>query len=72
MKTIITDKKLLKEMEKAKHISPVSKQFRPKKGKYYYVDEILGNPSKFSFNGKDYQIEYLDGCFFPFVMGDLN
>ena len=71
MKTIITNKKLLKEMEKAGHIGPVPILFRPKKGNYFYVDEIVGNPSEFNFDGKDYKIQYMDGCFFPFVMGEF-
>ncbi len=70
MKTV-TSRRILNRMEKAGHIAPVPEHCRPKKEKYYYVNEIPGKDRKFEFEGKKYQITYnlvyCAGCFFPFV-----
>ena len=45
---------------------------RPKKGPCPYVD--TKNPktgelgqSRFTFEGKDYEVDYISGCFYPFI-----
>ena len=32
----------------------------------YYIDDAIGS-SRFTFNGKNYIVKYVDGCFFPYV-----
>lgn len=32
-----------------------------------YVDE-LNNPRRFTYKDNEYKIEYMDGCFYPFVL----
>ncbi len=61
---VITDGRTLRAMAKADKLTwPV-----PVHGsvKHKYVDEEKRSRS-FQFKGKQYRIDYVDGCFFPFV-----
>ena len=59
---IVRNSNTLKAMAKKGHFKyPVDDTNNP------YVDE-LNNPMVFVYKGKKYKIEYLSGCFYPFVL----
>jgi hypothetical protein len=63
-KTIVRDGRTLRAMAKADKLTwPV-----PVHGgtQFKYVDEEK-RPRSFEFKGNQYRIDYVDGCFFPFV-----
>lgn len=64
-KKVITDNRILKAMAKKEGFSfPIDKG-------HSYVDEgdnFALRWKGFSYKGKHYKIEYLSGCFFPFVI----
>lgn len=66
--------KILKCIIDGRTLSALSKQgffeYPIDKG-HKYIDE-LKNPRRFDNNGKCYIIEYVDGCFFPFLFQILG
>lgn len=75
--TIITDIKLLKRMAKRGYIElhpHTGKKVKHWSGQYtisYYVEgkgeKLERERDSFIFEEKEYELTYLDGCFFPFV-----
>ncbi|MCK5610710.1 hypothetical protein KAR91_53045 [Candidatus Pacearchaeota archaeon] len=60
MQIAITHKGILTAMAKRQLIRyPIDKG-------YSYVDEV-NNVTKFEYKGKQYDLNYIDGCFYPFV-----
>ena len=58
---IVRNGNTLKAMAKRGHFEyPVDDCHQP------YVDEC-DNPRSFTYKNKEYRIEYMSGCFFPFV-----
>lgn len=63
---IVRNGNTLRAMAKNGHFQyPVDNSNNP------YVDE-LNNPRVFSYKGNQYEITYMDGCFFPFVLRKEN
>lgn len=64
----ITNIRTLKMLERASKIKCPPENMRPKDKKwgkgYSYVDADTGT---FTYKGRKFTIQYVDGCFFPFV-----
>ena len=64
----ITNGQTLKMLERAGKIKEPEIIYRPKGAKwgkdYSYVDADTGT---FSYKGRKFAVQYVDGCFFPFI-----
>ena len=60
---IVRNKNILKAMARRKHIIfPIDKTNNP------YVDHDNTKPRTFIYKKQEYLIEYMSGCFYPFVI----
>ena len=48
----------------------VTSPYSKKRTTPMYVDEVPGVGSSFRFEGKNYRLRYVDGCFYPYVYED--
>lgn len=66
---VVTDRRVLRGMERAAFILPVPEHCRPRKSRYYYVETAPGWPpgKAFEYKGQFFALRYASGCFFPFV-----
>ncbi len=72
----VNNMNVLKAMQKAGLITfckdtgkKVGMLFSHKKHTAYYIDEFKGIAGTvFTYNKKNYQVKYFDGCFHPFVV----
>lgn len=68
-RTIVSDGRTLRSLERSGHISEPTELLRPKSKSwgsgYCYVE--AGPRNHFHHNGKEYWLAYRDGCLLPFV-----
>jgi hypothetical protein len=66
VKEIVKDKRLLRRMNSAGYVQwPATND--PADAGHPYVRQTEGMSSEFTMCGQKYVVEYLDGCFYPFV-----
>ena len=68
---IVKDYRILKALERRGHITCMDGKVRHWSGiqtRVYYVDYGTNPARNFTYNGKDYELKYFDGCFNPFVV----
>lgn len=62
----ITYAQMVRDVNVLKGMATADKLVYPVDKGHYYVDEENRSRS-FEYKGSNYRIEYLDGCFYPFV-----
>jgi hypothetical protein len=68
---IIRDKRTLRGMSAKGHIVWPVVNHRGKHTEHPYINDEKNGvylPTRFEYNGKKYQIKYMDGCIYPFVV----
>lgn len=65
--SIVTDGRTLSSLAKAKKIIWPVMTNNSKKIPFKYCDEVEGVGWRFTHNGKNYELRYHSGCFYPYV-----
>ena len=78
-KEIVRNMKVLKGMEKMGLIkfdeqtgTKITGLYDSKLFTCYYIDEAGNQGRNFTYNNKDYSVEFVSGCFMPYVFKLIN